>query len=604
MLTQQPYLKMPTGPKPWSLRSILFWLTLLAGPLAIIAAQPTFTATLDRDSVVVGETVVLTLKFEGGSPQGMPALPQVPGLQPAGQAATSINSTVVNGAMTSVFSYSVNLVPQHAGDFVIPPITAQVEGQNVQSLPIKLKVLQSDPAAAPEDSANKLAFLSLSLPKRDVFVGEVLVAEMRLYIRSDVRNISDVQIPPLRGDGFTASKFIEGGRFNRRVGAAQFTVIPLLTAMTPVKSGELALGPINGSVVAHVSAGGRRLDPFDSFFGPQTQPQQVPIAIEQQTVHVLPLPAENVPPGFNGAVGSYTMACTVGPTNVAVGDPITVKLSGKGNLDALAIPEQADWRDFKTYPPTSRIEPHDQLGVEGTKYFEQIVIPQSADLKELPALSFSYFDPAQKAYRTLRQPAVPLVVRPGGSAVAPTVAASRGSPEAPPPSQDIVPIKQRLGIVAQIAPPLLRQPWFLALQSVPVLAWLSALVWRRRIEQLANNPRLRRQRLVAHIIHEGLPQLRRLAAENKSDEFFGTVFHLLQEQLGERLNLPASAITEAIVDDYLRPRAVPEATLAELQELFQNCNLARYAPIKSSQELAAMIPKLETVLGSLRETDL
>jgi hypothetical protein len=64
--------------------------------------------------------------------------------------------------------------------------------------------------------------------------------------------------------------------------------------------------------------------------------------------------------------------------------------------------------------------------------------------------------------------------------------------------------------------------------------------------------------------------------------------------------LPASAITEAVIEEHLRPRAVPDATLAALHELFQTCNLARYAPIKTSQELAAMIPKLESVLRELQ----
>ena len=150
-------------------------------------------------------------------------------------------------------------------------------------------------------------------------------------------------------------------------------------------------------------------------------------------------------------------------------------------------------------------------------------------------------------------------------------------------------------------PPLVQQPWFLALQGVPVLALVSSVIWRKRKETLANNPRLRRQRQVAQLVREGLQQLQRLAAENKSDEFFATLFRLLQEQLGERLDLPASAITEAVIDERLRPRGVPAETLASLHELFQTCNLARYAPIKSSQELAAIIPKLESVLNQLRE---
>src|SRR5208283_4786615 len=111
-----------------------------------------------------------------------------------------------------------------------------------------------------------------------------------------------------------------------------------------------------------------------------------------------------------------------------------------------------------------------------------------------------------------------------------------------------------------------QRTWFVALQGIPMLAFISAVIWRRRTEQLARNPRLRRQRQVQQLIREGLAMLRRLAVENKSDEFFATLVRLLQEQLGERLDLPASAITEAVVEERLRPLGVAEATLASLQE--------------------------------------
>jgi hypothetical protein len=226
-------------------------------------------------------------------------------------------------------------------------------------------------------------------------------------------------------------------------------------------------------------------------------------------------------------------------------------------------------------------------------------------VKELPSLSFSFFDTERKAYRTLAQPALPLIVRPSGSAPTPTVVtAGRTSQANGPPPQDIVPIKQRLEHVAQIGPPLIQQPWFLALQTVPLLAWISSFAWRKRSELLANNPRLRRQRQVLKIVQEGLAELRQLASEKKSDEFFAVMFRLLQEQLGERLDMPASAITEAVIEERLRPAGAPEIILTGLQELFQACNLARYAPIKSSQELAAIIPNVEGVLRKLQEVKL
>jgi len=61
-----------------------------------------------------------------------------------------------------------------------------------------------------------------------------------------------------------------------------------------------------------------------------------------------------------------------------------------------------------------------------------------------------------------------------------------------------------------------------------------------------------------------------------------------------------SAITEAVIDEHLRTRNVPDQTLTALHELFQICNQARYAPQRSSHELASFIPKVEATLSELQ----
>ena len=139
------------------------------------------------------------------------------------------------------------------------------------------------------------------------------------------------------------------------------------------------------------------------------------------------------------------------------------------------------------------------------------------------------------------------------------------------------------------------------MQGVPAAGWLALLLWRKRTETLARNPRLRRQREVAQRVRDGLKELRVLAQARQSAEFFALLFRLVQEQLGERLDLPASAITEAVIEEKLRGRDLSEATLRGLHELFQTCNVARYAPVQTSQELAALIPKLEQALHELRQ---
>jgi hypothetical protein len=591
-------------------RSAFALLAVFLGCCPSILFAASFTATLDRDSVAVGESATLSLKFEGGEPRQMPAPPTIPNLQVT-SGGSSRNINIVNGQFSSTISQAYALTPTQPGNYTIPPMRAEVGGQVLTTPALKLTAVKPG-ASASNNAGEQLAFFKLFIPKKEVYVGEVFGVEFQVCVREGVANAENILQSfdqyggcPIKVEDVTILKTAHAQHRRVQVGNAVYYIATLVTSLSPVKPGTLTINSMDVNLTLQLPTGNRRRDAFDPFgMFQQYEERRVALSAEPQKLTALALPRENVPTNFVGAVGSYSMTVSAGPTNVATGDPITVKvqITGRGALDSLALPEQSAWRDFKTYPPTSKVETTDALGLQGTKTFEQVVVPQTIDIKALPPISFSFFDADQKHYRTLTQPSLPLVVRPGGSAPAPTIlAANRGSQDNAPPAQDIVHIKPRLGALAQVGPPLVQQPWFLGLQAIPLLAWLSALAWRKRTEMLANNPRLRRQRQVAQIIRKGLAELQQLASENKSDEFFATLVRLLQEQLGERLDLPASAITEAVIEEHLRPRAVPEATLAPLHELFQTCNLVRYAPMKSSQELAAVIPKLEGVLRDLKE---
>lgn len=581
-----------------------------------LAALPTraagFTAALDREVITLGESATLALKFEGGEPKTMPMPAAVPNLQIT-YVGPSRRFIFDNGQTSSTTTYNFTVSTSQFGDYTIPAMTVEVGGQRMTSLPLKLTVLK--PNAPPPDATNaatQLAFLRLVLPKKEVYVGEILTAELQFYFRQGVRLAEQPQLTALPVEGFTVGKIAAGQERQVRIGSAIYTVLPAAVALTVLKTGPLSIGPVTANVPIQVPSNARR--PRSIWDMPDLEEMmerlgggrrtQIPVAAGAEGLHSLPLPTNNVPRSFTGAVGNYTLSFSAGPTNVTVGDPITVKvqLSGRGAPDALVLPDQTAWKDFSSYPPKTEVKTSDPLGLQGAKFFEQVLVPQNAGIKELPTLEFTFFDPDQKAYRTLKQPAIPLTVRPGGAVPAPVIAAGKsGTPEAPPPTQDIVGLKQHLGTVAMAQPPLVLRSWFLGAQAVPVLAWLAAVGWRKRAEALARNPRLRRRKQVAQIVNDGLEQLRQFAADNKPDEFFATLFRLLQEQIGERLDLPASSITEAIVDERLKPAGLAETAYAALHELFQTCNLARFAPVQTSQELAALVPRVEAVILQLRK---
>ena len=456
-------------------------------------------------------------------------------------------------------------------------------------------MLKTGEATPDSEAVGKNAFLKLVPARNEIYLGEVLPVEIRLYARQG--NLK--QPPQLNQDGFTIGKLVQQPLTKTLIEKQYYSLLVYKTFVIPAKTGRLTLGP--ATMLLAVPRPNARVN----VFGEIIDWMEANLASEPLTIEVRPLPTNNVPADFNGAVGIYALNATVSTNAVTVGDPITltVQIGGRGPIESLSLSSPDKWRDFKIYPPITRVETSDQFGLEGTKTFEQVVIPENAEVKELPELTFSFFDPERKGYRTVTQPATPIIVHPTSVAPAqPTIiTTATQSQNEPKPATDIVHIKPRIGTLAQIRPPLVQQTWFLALQGVPMLVWLTAVVWRRREENLANNPRLRRQRRVGQIVREGLDNLRRLAGDNRPEEFFALVFRLLQEQLGERLDLPASAITEAVVEEHLRPQGVNPDALAALQELFLACNQARYAPQGSSQELASFVPQVESALRQLQK---
>ncbi len=583
-------------------RSVIVFLTACC--LITCGRAASFTASLDRDAITLGEQATLSLKFEGVQPQDAPALPAVPGLQFQYVGPSSAFS-FINGQTSSSITYNYIVAPQRDGGFVIPGVRVDVNGQQFASSPLKLTVSKaSAPSTAAVNSGNEVAFLKFSFPKNKIYLGEPEVGRLELFLRDDVQNFGNFQLTGAPADGFSAGKIAELQNQRRRVqvGNRGYTVIPLAVPLTPVRTGQLTLGPFSASAVVVLPSQNEGGDPFFRQFFNQGEQKQVTLATDPMNVEALPLPAENKPANFTGAVGDFTMTATAGPTNVTVGDPITVRvqISGRGAFDSLTLPPQEAWQNFKTYPPTTKLETSDQFGFQGTKTFEQIISPQNSDVHELPALTFSFFNPDDGQYHTLTQPPVPLVVKAAGATPMPTIAATKNSAPENQTPQDILPIKENLGTLVTKSAPLVTQPVFLVAQAVPVLAFLTAFIWRKRTDNLANNPRLRRKIAVEKMVQNGIAGLKKFAAENNPEEFFALLFRLLQEQLGERLDCPASAITENVVEENSILRGAPESACNDLRELFQLCNQARYAPVRGTSELNSVAAQFEKTIGELQ----
>ncbi|MBI3881962.1 MAG: protein BatD [Verrucomicrobia bacterium] len=576
--------------------ALTFFAALLLFSLTVFA-QPKFTATLDRDTIAIGESATLALTFQGVSPSGTPQLPNIPGLN-IGSGSPSSSFSLVNGRATSSVTFSFPITPQSEGEFTIPALSVTLEGKPLSTQALKLKVVKQ--SAAQEEALRRLVFTRLNVPKHEFYVGEVFPVEFQLYYQ----NASDINMPQFNANGFTIAKApTHSGPTRVQANGQVYNLITFRLALTPAKTGDLKLGPFETKLTLNVPRQNRQNDPFGglSFFVQTYDSRPLTLTSETPTLRVLPLPTNGAPADFTGSVGQFTLTMTAAPTNVAVGDPVTLKIrvAGKGSLDAITLPSFENWQNFRAYPPTMKVEPADDLGIQGEKQFEVVVLPLSQSVHALPPLAFSFFDPETRGYRTATAPPVKLTVRPSeGTQPLPTLALKPGE-QPPAPAPELAHIKLRPGDLGVPARALVQRRWFVAVHGAPLAAFVAAFVWRRRREHFASNPHLVRGRAAAEAVKRGLQQLEQLAAADHSERFHATAFRVLQEMLGEHLRRPSTSITESAIEE-LAAQGAPESLQRGLQDWFHLCNQYRYAPVKTAQELASLVPDLRRVVEEFR----
>ncbi|MBL9129018.1 MAG: protein BatD [Verrucomicrobiales bacterium] len=570
-------------------RMLIAWL-----PASGMAAG--IEVSLDREVLALGDTAVLKVTVQGGSGRDTPRIPDVPGLRFA-MTGNGMSFSFENGRQSVISEITYAVTASKVGEYGIGPVSVTLGGQRVQSDRLKLTVVPAnDPKAARNDGLDQAAFLRLVLPDRPVYVGESFAAEIHLYAVGGRLQ----QGPQLAADGCTLGKIQDGGQQgNVRVNNRIYTRARFLQTVTAARSGELTLQAANCILDVPVQRRETPTSPFDDIFNLREN-RRLNLATEPATLRVLPLPKEGVPPGFKGAVGDFRIAVSASPTNVHAGDPVTVRIEvqGRGNFDSVQLPDQPAWRGFRLYPPTAEFETQDPSGLVGTKRFEQVVTPESADLTSLPAFVFSFFHPESQSYKTVRAASIPLRVEAGAAAPVIPMAETRTEPETAS-KTDLVPLKAHLGLVMAPASPWATQPWFVLLSLAPPVVWSGSRLWRGWRGRRDADQAARRRRDLEQRVAKGLAALPVLARDAGSEAFFASLFRTLQEAVALRTGEAPASVTEGSIDSGLSRSGVTPETLEALHRLFQACNQARYANVGAVDDLQQLANEARTLCERL-----
>ena len=551
----------------------------------------TLTATIKPSTVNLGNSATLTLRCEGGAASTVEQTST-----PKSLALSFVSSgkefSLNNGQRTINSTFTYHVTPRVAGRFAIPPFKTMIAGKEIRSEALTLTVLDKNGNNTPQNIAKSPppALLRVNTPVKKVYVGEVFPVSMELLAQGLRQN--HLPVPQLITEGIRFTRIRPQYRQS-----SQRTIDGILYQNVFLfDTGAIAMKPGNLNVLFELEV--TVMDYRQDVFGRQ---RKLHLTSDPITLEVAPLPKEGQPEHFSGTVGQFQMTASAKPNRVEVGEPIelSVTLSGQGTLDNTPIPNADSWEGFKTHPPTSEVQYTDTRHLNSRKTFQRMIIPTQSTLSHIPALKFSYFNPRTKKYVTLNSPSTPLEVT--GSRMPASPAGDPPGPQGIQTSEDIPKIrmiKDTPGHLADIQPPLIIQPWFLAIPATGLLAFFTAFAYRKRAEYLETHPEVARRLHVERVTRKTMRTLNSSDSRNDPSTFSANVQLILREHIGMAINRPAQGITlQTVEESDLR---LPSESQKSLERLFQLDELTRFAGSSSQLDQKSALQDLSRVLRDLK----
>ncbi len=539
----------------------------------------------------VGEPLTITLTLQDGKNFARPNQIAVDGIRTGPFNSQSSQTSWVNGKTTRSFSLSCQAIADKAGDFTIP-LSYTHDGET-RDLQASLKILESNDSAL--NDLNKMFFAKFSASSDSVYLQEPIDFEIEIFTVRGAEITNQIGLDNLPESGFDEFKWESVGAEERVVDGEIYIVRRLRCRTRAITAGTFDFNPqISVQVVTENRR--RSRDPFDDFFGARTQTQTLQLPIDKTVLTVLPLPQENKPANFSEGVGDFDFQVQNIPSKVLQGDPITVRMivRGNGNLQNIKVPVFESNRSVKSYE-TSRI----QL-TQNEAVFEQILMINDPDLKELPAREFSWFDPQSQSYKTVTRGPFPITVEPNESAQAQIV------------SENIA-VKTKTEILGEDILYLkslpqnwknanesswFRKPAFFAILPLPaIFAALIAFLVKKNQAQNSDVSE-KRKREAAKNSNPALKAAESAAKSNDPQTFYTEIWSFITRYFSAKLKLGAGEISEIKLNQALETSGLEKETLNDFRKTIQICELSRYGgtPKSSTEEMNSILATINIVI--------
>ena len=580
--------------------------------------NPTLTVSAKKQ-VVVGERfqVVFEANTEGRNFQA----PSFEGFNVVGGPFTSTSSSIqmVNGSIsrTTRNSYTYALQAVQEGTFRIGSASLTVNGDKVSSEPFEIKVLPDDGSHAqsgggvssnqgqsqqntndPQVSGKDL-FLRCIPSKKSVYVGEQVVLTYKLYTKVPVSSVSLSKVPSYAGF-WTKDISDNNGTLKQSseyVNGIEYTTAEIQKVIiVPQRSGKFTIDPMTMECVAQIRTqrnNNRSMDPFeaffnDPFFNRNITNVQKELSSQSLGIEAKPLPENNKPNSFAGAVGNYKFTSSIDKTELSTNEAVTVTLtvSGSGNIELLQMPEPVFPPDFEVYDPkiTTSTDVNSQ-GMTGTKKAEYLAIPRRAGSFSIPPVEFSYFNPSSESYQTLYSEPYELSVVKGKETEGDGGVYASNQEDIKYLGSDV---RHIMNDDAKLKPKhttFFASPTYFAILLGLLIVFVALLFILKKRAEMAKDTAANRNRKADKVARGRLKNAYQHLKAKDQDKFYVEMSQALWGYIADKLGIERSKLSMDTVSETMKGKNVPDELTQQFVDTLNSCEFARFAPGSAEEKM-------------------
>jgi hypothetical protein len=496
----------------------------------------------------------------------------------------------INGRTTSrsTLIWRVEFTPKRDGKLTLPEVVMRSGSMTWRNPSQEISVASS--------TASDTLRLEVTTDPPNPWVGQSVKLSLRILVRPFTSaqhgvTLDEAQMWRLHDDagcswGILESRIRELAQSNRRpagteqvIDGKSWIVYEIETPFTPDRAGPVSLGDLRVAWRYPTSLTVGR----DFFGSPEltlSGVRPVTATLAESAIVARALPEAGRPASFRGAVGQFELRVAAKPTQVAMGDPITLSIS--------VIDRSRGGEELKTLqPPPVDAEalgnafrvPSDPLAgtIDGAmKTFTQTIRPSTTNVTQIPPIEFSWFDPAKGQYVTTRSQPIDIRVSPSERLTSDRIEGAAAAPASDRQGASLTEVDG--GLVANAAPTaeLLRDGRLtlgagtaLAFGAPPVLAAISLLLRRRR-DRMQGDAGLQRALGADRAAREALQQSADLPA----------VCAALCEFISARTSRASGTVTRAQAVQLAREAGADEPLCTMLDQLLASGERAAFAPAR------------------------